>query len=160
MLTHSREQGLGRAQAPTSLWEGVLRHHSPKKWRTGIEKQDAVGILLKNITCFIILFPEGRFIQKPGEKKKIKNKLKKIRRRVVVREGRAKPSTNRQLGQQPTLHLRSVPRDPCPTADIRENRGGAGGGEPISYVFIMRARGGEDMLLGEYIFTPQLCTET
>ena len=78
MLTHSRERGLGPAQAPTSLWEGVLHHHSPKKCRTGIEKQDTVGILLKNITCFIILSPEGRFIQKP-RKNKIKNKLKKIR---------------------------------------------------------------------------------
>ena len=68
------------------------------------------------------------------------------------REGRAKPSTNRQLGQQPTLHLRRVPRDPCPTADIREKLVRGWGGEPISYVFIMRARGGEDMLLGEYIF--------
>lgn len=101
---------------------------------------------------FYYLVPRREVYPETGEKKKIKNKLKKIRRRVVVREGRAKPSTNRQLGQQPTLHLRSVPRDPCPTADIRENRGGAGGGEPISYVFIMRARGGEDMLLGEYIF--------
>lgn len=59
-------------------------------------------------------------------KKIIKNKLKKNKAGVggggAVREGRAKPSTNRQLGQQPTLHLRRVPRDPCPTADIRENR--------------------------------------
>lgn len=38
------------------------------------------------------------------------------------------------------------------TAGREEKREGAGGGRQISYVFIMRAEGGKDVLLGEYIF--------
>ena len=32
----------------------------------------------------------------------------------------AKPLTHRQLGHQPSIHLRSVSRDPYPMTDIRE----------------------------------------
>lgn len=78
------------------------------------------------------------------ETKKIKinqNKLKGV--------GGEKP-INDQAGRPAPTSTSEVPKDPCPPTQGRIKRGL--GGYQISYVFIMRVRGGRDMQLDGYIF--------